>query len=88
MARILYGVQGEGRGHSSRSRIIIEHLIARGHQVRIFTSHKGYDYLSRHFDDVVQIMGLGFVFDGDRLDILKTLQKNIQDGSTEAGRTF
>jgi len=88
MARILYGVQGEGRGHSSRSRIIIEYLIARGHQVKILTSHKGYDYLSQHFPDVVRIMGLGFVFTGDRLDILKTLQKNLQDGSTEAGRTF
>jgi uncharacterized protein (TIGR00661 family) len=88
MARILYGVQGEGRGHSSRSRIVIEHLIARGHQVKILTSHKGYDYLSRHFDDVVRVMGLGFVFAGDRIDILKTLQKNIQDSSTEAGQTL
>ncbi len=88
MARILYGVQGEGRGHSSRSRVIIEYLIARGHQVKILTSHKGYEYLSRHFEDVVRVMGLGFVFAGDRLDLLKTLQKNLQDGSTEAGRTF
>ncbi len=88
MARILYGVQGEGRGHSSRSRIIIENLVVHGHQVKILTSHKGYDYLSRYFPDVIRIMGLGFVFDGDRLDVLKTLKKNIQDGSTEAGRTL
>ncbi len=88
MARIIYGVQGEGRGHSSRSRIIIEHLVQRGNRVRVFTSNKGFDYLSRHCDDVVEIMGLGFVFDGDRLDILQTLRKNVQDGSTEAGRTL
>jgi len=88
MARIMYGVQGEGRGHSSRSKLIIEHLLAQGHEVKIFTSHKAYDYLTEHFDDVTRILGLGFVFDGERLDLLKTIQKNIQDGSIEAGDTI
>ncbi len=88
MSKIIYGVQGEGRGHSSRSKIIIEHLLAAGHEVRIFTSHKGYDYLSQFFDSVTNIMGLGFVFDGDKLDLLGTIQKNIQDGTSDAGHTF
>ncbi len=88
MARIIYGVQGEGRGHSSRSKIIIEHLLDQGHEVRILTSQKGYAYLSQFYDDVTAIMGLKFVFDGDQLDVLKTLQKNLQDGSTDAGKTL
>lgn len=88
MSRIIYGVQGEGRGHSSRSKIIIEHLIAQGHEVHIFTSHKGFDYLSQFFDQVTNIMGLGFVFDGDKLDLLRTVQKNIQDGTQDGGHTL
>ena len=88
MARIIYGVQGEGRGHSSRSRIIIEELLRRGHTVKIFTSNKGHAYLHQHFDDVVAIMGLSFVFDGDRVDLLKTLRKNLRDGAGEAGKTL
>ena len=28
--RILYGVVGEGMGHATRSRVVIEHLLARG----------------------------------------------------------
>lgn len=88
MARIIYGVQGEGRGHSSRSRIIIEELLRRGHTVKIFTSNKGYEYLHQHFPDVIAIMGLSFVFDGDRVDLLKTLRKNLRDGASEAGKTI
>lgn len=88
MARVIYGVQGEGRGHSSRSRLVIEHLLAAGHHVRIFTSNKGLDYLSQYFEHVTPILGLGFVFDGPKLDLLHTVQKNIQDGSGEAGRTI
>jgi uncharacterized protein (TIGR00661 family) len=88
LSRIIYGVQGEGRGHSSRSKIIIEHLLSAGHEVRIFTSHKGFDYLSQFFDHVTNIMGLGFVFDGDKLDILRTVQKNIHDGTLDGGHTL
>ena len=88
MSRIIYGVQGEGRGHSSRSKIIIEYLLSQGHEVRIFTSHKGFDYLSQFFENVTNIMGLGFVFDGDKLDILHTVQKNIQNSTLDGGRTF
>ncbi len=87
MARIIYGVQGEGRGHGSRSKLVIEHLMAAGHEVRIFTSNKGLDYLSQYFENVTPILGLGFVFDGHRLDLLRTVQRNIQEGSGEAGRT-
>jgi uncharacterized protein (TIGR00661 family) len=88
MARIIYGVQGEGRGHSSRSKIIIEHLLQEGHQVKIFTSYKGYEYLCQFFDDVTNILGLGFVFDGAQLDISRTMQRNIQDGASDAGKTI
>jgi len=88
VARIVYGVQGEGRGHSSRSRVVIEHLLAAGHAVRVFTSHKAYAYLHPLFPDVHDILGLAFVFDGERVDVLKTVQRNLQDATSEGGRTI
>jgi len=29
--RLLYGVVGDGMGHATRSRVVITHLLARGH---------------------------------------------------------
>ncbi len=37
MARILYGVQGEGRGHATRSLRVLQALIHEGHDVLILT---------------------------------------------------
>ena len=33
--RVLYGVVGEGMGHAIRSRVVLEHLFAQGHEVEI-----------------------------------------------------
>jgi uncharacterized protein (TIGR00661 family) len=35
--RILYGVQGEGRGHASRSLQVIQWLLSRGYRVKVLT---------------------------------------------------
>ncbi len=44
----LYAVAGEGYGHATRSRPIIEHLRKR-HKIRIFAGGRAYQYLSRSF---------------------------------------
>jgi len=49
MARILYGVAGEGLGHAVRSKTLIEHL-QKKHKVKIVTASKPYQYLSKYFD--------------------------------------
>ncbi len=49
MARILYGVAGEGLGHAVRSKIVIESL-TQSNKVRIAASSKAYSYLSKFFD--------------------------------------
>ena len=36
--RILYGVVGEGMGHATRSAVVLSHLIARGHELRVVVS--------------------------------------------------
>jgi uncharacterized protein (TIGR00661 family) len=88
MARIIYGVQGEGRGHSSRSLLVIQHLLERGHEVRVFTSHKAYAYLKENLGGVNEIFGLAFEFEGEKVDILGTLRRNVRDGTGEIPETF
>jgi uncharacterized protein (TIGR00661 family) len=41
--RILYGVTGEGLGHAMRSRVIADHLRARGHEVKLAASGRATD---------------------------------------------
>jgi uncharacterized protein (TIGR00661 family) len=53
--KILYGVCGEGRGHASRSCILIHHLQQKGHKISIVAGGKAYRILSKEFDHVLQI---------------------------------
>lgn len=46
---ILYGVPSEGMGHATRSKVIIEHLLHQGHEVRIATSDRAFELLERAF---------------------------------------
>jgi len=43
--KILYGVVGEGMGHAMRSRVVLDHLVAR-HDVQVVVSGRAYDYLA------------------------------------------
>ena len=49
MARILYGVAGEGFGHTIRSRVVIEQL-NKNHKIKVLSSAKSYNYLKKFFD--------------------------------------
>ena len=60
--RILYGVTGEGLGHAMRSRVVADHLLARGHEVKLVASGRAHRYLARHFDDVQVIPGLAMTY--------------------------
>jgi uncharacterized protein (TIGR00661 family) len=75
MARILYGVSGEGSGHSSRAKEIVSYLQGRGHLVKIVSYGKGYDNLRRFFE-VEKIFGLRFHYENNRINQSKTLFRN------------
>jgi uncharacterized protein (TIGR00661 family) len=47
--RILYGVPSEGMGHATRSQVVVAHLLAQGHDVRIATSDRAFDLLEQSF---------------------------------------
>ena len=46
---ILYGVPGEGMGHATRSKVVIQHLLAQGHEVCVVSSARAYQLLARTF---------------------------------------
>jgi uncharacterized protein (TIGR00661 family) len=75
--RILYGVVGEGMGHATRSKVVCEHLVAQGHQVKIVVSGRAHAMLSKSFDDVVEIRGLTIRYVDNRHDLDGTLARNV-----------
>ncbi|MFO0695342.1 MAG: MJ1255/VC2487 family glycosyltransferase [Polyangiales bacterium] len=82
--RILYGVVGEGMGHAMRSRVVLEHLFARGHEVEIIASGRAAEFLHKRFSDrgeVHRIHGLHIVYDDNRVRRGSTLFSNVLDGT-------
>ncbi len=55
MAKIFYGIAGEGNGHAIRSKTIIDEL-KKTHEVHVFSHGKGYAFL-RQFFPVQRIFG-------------------------------
>jgi uncharacterized protein (TIGR00661 family) len=76
MARIVYGVSGEGSGHASRAREMVAHLEDAGHTVKIASYDRGYRNLIDDFD-VFQITGLHIVSENNEVSKHKTLLKNL-----------
>ena len=79
---ILYGVVGEGLGHAMRSRVVLEHLLANGHQVHIMASGKAVDFLSKRFAGVHQIHGYHMILEENRVRRAATLWSNVRTGLT------
>jgi uncharacterized protein (TIGR00661 family) len=82
--RILYGVVGEGMGHATRSRVVLDHLLARGHEVRVVVSGRAHAFLLRVFAErpgiaFEEIHGLHYAFDGDAIDRSETLRQNVAE---------
>jgi len=76
MANILYGVNGEGSGHSSRAREVIRHLEARGHRVHVASFDRGLRNLKNDFD-VTEIDGLRLAYVHNRVRYRKTVLRNL-----------
>lgn len=75
--RILYGVQGTGNGHISRSREIIRYLKADGHQVQVVLSGRDPALLwdMEVFEPFVALEGLTFSTWRGRLQYFKTARR-------------
>jgi uncharacterized protein (TIGR00661 family) len=78
--KVLYGVTGEGMGHAMRSRVVLEHLIAKGHSVEIMASGRAAAFLGKRFADVNTIHGLHMILEENRVRMGKTLWSNVLEG--------
>jgi len=82
--KILYGISGDGFGHSSRAKTVGKHLKERGYDVLMVSYGCGYEALGNEFN-VVEGPGLKLVFRGHDIsrlgtagDALQNLPKNIK----------
>lgn len=75
--RILYGVCGEGFGHSSRAKEIITYLEKRGHIVKVITYGQAYPILKEEGFDVFRVEGLHIIFHESRLQVLETIKHSF-----------
>ena len=76
MAKILYGLCGEGLGHASRSRILINYL-KKKHDIRIVAGGKAFSYMSKEFDYVYEIESPHFVYKGNEAKLFLTIIRMI-----------
>ena len=76
MANILYGVNGEGSGHSTRAREVITCLQGKGHVVKAVSFDRGLRNLKDSFD-VTEIYGLRFSYVDNRVRYRKTVAGNL-----------
>jgi uncharacterized protein (TIGR00661 family) len=76
MANILYGVNGEGSGHSTRAKEVISHLKRQGHTVHVVSFDRGLRNLSESFP-VTEIFGLRVTYVNNRVRYRRTLVSNL-----------
>lgn len=77
MSKIVYGVSGEGSGHSSRAREIASHLRDRGHDLWLVSYDRGYRNLKEDFR-VFEIEGLCIASEDNRVSVVKTFTENLK----------
>jgi uncharacterized protein (TIGR00661 family) len=75
--RILYGVVGEGMGHATRSRVVLEHL-TKHHDVHIVVSGRARDYLAKRFENVHNIWGFTIQYEGNSVKKWQTVLQNLK----------
>ncbi|MBU2523404.1 MAG: hypothetical protein KKE23_03900 [Nanoarchaeota archaeon] len=85
MVRILYGVSGEGSGHATRSKVVIEHL-QREHEVKVITYGRGYSLLKDQFN-AEEVYGFNLIY-GRKIKKGKTVMNNLTRLIKEFPETF
>jgi len=76
MANILYGVNGEGAGHSTRAKEVLTHLRKRGHTLHVASFDRGLRNLSSDFE-VTEIFGFRIAYVNNRVRYKRTIARNL-----------
>ncbi|MHC4661936.1 MAG: MJ1255/VC2487 family glycosyltransferase [Planctomycetota bacterium] len=77
MAKVLYGVAGDGFGHTGRSKEVLAHLKEAGHEILVFGYLKSYDFL-KDFHESRDTKGWNIVTRENRVKNFKTLTHNLK----------
>lgn len=75
--KIVYGVSGEGSGHSSRAKEIASHLVDAGHDLWLVSYDRGYRNLKDDFR-VFETEGLRIACSDNRVSIVRTFTENLK----------
>jgi uncharacterized protein (TIGR00661 family) len=90
--RILYGITGEGLGHTMRARVVLPHLAARGHAIKIAASGRACDLFRAEGWDVVGIEGFALRHRDGATQRIETVLANAARARdvlrVNAGRAF
>jgi uncharacterized protein (TIGR00661 family) len=77
--QILYGVPGEGMGHATRSKVVIEQLLHWGHDVHVVSSSRAFTFLNQSFPGrVTEIKGLHFAYKNAEVSKSGTFMLNLK----------
>ncbi|MFQ5569267.1 MAG: glycosyltransferase family protein [Rhodothermales bacterium] len=76
MARIIYALSGQGRGHTSRVIAISDELQRRGHEVLFCCGGTAQDILESQGERVLHVPALRHAMQGNELRFWSTLRKN------------
>jgi uncharacterized protein (TIGR00661 family) len=80
--RILYGVNGEGMGHATRSEVIIGALL-QAHDVRVMASGAAYKYLEGRLGHVSEVFGPSFAMDHGEIRRWATVKHTMTAATRE-----
>jgi len=85
--RVLYGVNGEGMGHATRSQVVIDSLL-RGHDVRVVASGSAFRYLRERLPRVDEIFGPTFDLEEGEIRRWGTVRQNLRLARKELPETI
>jgi uncharacterized protein (TIGR00661 family) len=74
--RVLYGVNGEGMGHATRSYVVIGSLLAE-HDVRVVASGAAFRFLQDKLPRVDEILGPSFAMEEGEIRRWATIRQNL-----------
>jgi len=74
--KILYTVAGEGLGHATRSKAVLDHLVKQ-HDITIISDDRAHDYLKQHFPNVKKIRTLHILYHNNKVSTAGTGLLNI-----------
>jgi uncharacterized protein (TIGR00661 family) len=75
--RIVYGVNGQGLGHAMRSKVVLDYLTSRGHEIKVVCFGKSFDYLKEFFD-CFEVTHWELVYKNNKLSYLQTGLKDVK----------